>query len=85
MKPFKPILNYSGFTFYPYVLEDFMWFFLTLIYGVNRHSLVILAINRFVALYFPSRYNLLCGIWSTLVIIASIFKISSNFAETHSL
>ncbi|CAF31474.1 G-protein coupled receptors family 1 profile domain-containing protein [Caenorhabditis elegans] len=66
----KTILGYLPIP--PFLESTIIHISLTLYLG-NEYQIILVAINRFIALFFPRYYNMICGIKTTLGLLTSIY------------
>ncbi|ULT88975.1 hypothetical protein L3Y34_007869 [Caenorhabditis briggsae] len=64
-----------GFSPYPPALESTLIHISNTLYLGNEYQIILVAVNRFIAMFLPVYYNKLCGFKSTLLILVLIYLV----------
>ncbi|CAO4379314.1 unnamed protein product [Caenorhabditis nigoni] len=64
-----------GFSPYPPALESTLIHISNTLYLGNEYQIILVAVNRFIAMFLPVHYNKLCGFKSTLLILVVIYLV----------
>uniref|UniRef100_A0A8R1HN96 7TM_GPCR_Srx domain-containing protein n=1 Tax=Caenorhabditis japonica TaxID=281687 RepID=A0A8R1HN96_CAEJA len=73
MNKYNRYIQSSGYSLCPAWLESTLICISLNLYLFNEFQSIYISINRFVAIYFPTHYNKLCGIWATVIIHLALF------------
>lgn len=66
-------LNFRGFSPYPPVIESWLINTSNTLYLGNEYQIVLVAVNRFCALFFPTKYSKIFSVSHTTIILILIY------------
>ncbi|CAA98479.2 G-protein coupled receptors family 1 profile domain-containing protein [Caenorhabditis elegans] len=62
-----------GFSIFPLMIESWLINTSTTLYLGNEYQIVLIALNRFCALFFPMKYSKIFSVFNTTAVLASIY------------